>query len=156
MALPGLMGLRQLFLDRGPLQTAFGDFKYVLHQLYGETTMNKILDLVCLLLYCLFIFWLSDQASLNVPMWFSHQDKIYHAGAYFIMAVLAWRTFRHTFSKPWIFALLFCSLYGLSDEWHQSFVAGRYSDISDWLADTAGTSLALLYLEKFTSTDKLG
>ena len=118
--------------------------------------MIKILDLACLLLYCLFIFWLSDQASLNVPMWFPHQDKIYHAGAYFIMAVFAWRTFRHAFSRAWIISLLFCSLYGLSDEWHQSFVVGRDADISDWLADTLGAGLALFLLEKFTLTDKLG
>ena len=117
--------------------------------------MNNIIDSACLLFYCLFIFWLSDQPSLNVPMWFPHQDKIYHAGAYFIMAVFAWRTFRHLFSKPLIVSALFCSLYGLSDEWHQSFVAGRYSDISDWLADISGAALALYLLNKFTSAVKL-
>ena len=89
-------------------------------------------------------------------MWFPHQDKIYHAGAYFIMALIAWRTFRHTFSTPWIISLLFCSLYGISDEWHQSFVAGRDSDLSDWLADTLGAGLAIFLLDKFTSAVKLG
>ncbi|MGR9116795.1 MAG: VanZ family protein [Gammaproteobacteria bacterium] len=118
--------------------------------------MVKFLDSVCLLLYCLFIFWLSDQASLNVPMWFPHQDKIHHAGAYFIMAVFAWRTFRHAFSKPGLITLLFCGLYGISDEWHQSFVDGRYADILDWLADFTGAGLALYLLYKFTSTEKLG
>lgn len=118
--------------------------------------MIKVLDSAALLFYCLLIFWLSDQPSINAPMWFPHQDKIYHAGAYFIMAVLAWRIFRRAFSRPWIISLLFCSLYGISDEWHQSFVTGRYSDISDWLADTAGAGLALFLLEKFTSNDKLG
>ncbi len=57
------------------------------------------------------------------------------------MAVFAWRYFAH-FSVPrhWRFlaGAVFCSLYGLSDEWHQSFVAGRESSALDWLADTLG------------------
>lgn len=118
--------------------------------------MIKIVDSAGLLLYCLFIFWLSNQPSLPMPMSFPHQDKIYHAGAYFIMAIFAWRVLRHKFSNPWLSALLFCALYGLSDEWHQSFVAGRYCDISDWLADTLGASFALFFLAKFTTPDKLG
>ena len=54
-------------------------------------------------------------------------------------------------SSPIILALLsiaFCSLYGLSDEWHQSFVVGRESDITDWIADTSGSVLAILSLYK--------
>jgi VanZ family protein len=35
------------------------------------------------------------------------------------------------------------SLYGVSDEIHQAFVPGRSSDVLDWMADTAGTLVAL-------------
>jgi VanZ family protein len=111
--------------------------------------MIKILDFSLLLFYCLFLYWLSDQPSLPAPMWFEHQDKLYHAGAYSIMGLLAWRSFRHLVSSRIILALLsiaFCSLYGLSDEWHQSFVAGRESDNADWVADTTGAVLAILLL----------
>lgn len=41
-------------------------------------------------------------------------------------------------------------LYGLSDEWHQSFVVGRTSTWQDWLADALGASaftLAWLFLQ---------
>lgn len=113
--------------------------------------MIKILDFTLLFLYCLFIYWLSDQATLPVPRLFSQQDKILHAGAYFIMGVLAWRSFKHLLNQPIILALLsitFCSLYGTSDEWHQSFVEGRFSDIADWVADTSGAGLAVLLLYK--------
>lgn len=113
--------------------------------------MLKILDFTLLLLYCLIIYWLSDQATLPVPHLFSFQDKILHVGAYFIMGVLAWRSFRHLLNRSIILALLsitFCSLYGISDEWHQSFVAGRFSDIADWLADTGGAALAVFLLYK--------
>lgn len=113
--------------------------------------MIKILDFTLLIFYCLFLYWLSDQPSLPAPMWFEHQDKLYHAGAYFIMGLLAWRGFKHWFGSSIILALLsiaFCSLYGLSDEWHQSFVVGRDSDSADWVADTSGSVLAILLLHK--------
>ncbi|MDD1626841.1 MAG: VanZ family protein [Methylococcaceae bacterium] len=113
--------------------------------------MIKILDFTLLLFYCLFIYWLSDQSSLPAPLWFDYQDKLYHAGAYFIMGLLAWRSFKHLVRSPIILALLsiaFCSLYGLSDEWHQSFVVGRESDSADWVADTSGSILAILLLCK--------
>ena len=113
--------------------------------------MIKILDFTLLLFYCLFIYWLSDQSTLPAPLWFDYQDKLYHAGAYSIMGLLAWRSFKHLVSSPIILALLsiaFCSLYGLSDEWHQSFVVGRESDSADWVADTSGSILAILLLYK--------
>jgi VanZ family protein len=39
--------------------------------------------------------------------------------------------------------LLACSLYGVSDEYHQSFVAGRTPDVADWMVDTAGAGVAI-------------
>ncbi|MDO9423352.1 MAG: VanZ family protein [Methylobacter sp.] len=109
----------------------------------------KILNFTLLLLYCLFIYWLSDQSSLPTPKLFTFEDKILHAGAYFIMGVLAWRSFNHLLNRPIVLALLsvtFCSLYGISDEWHQSFVVGRFSDVADWIADTSGAGLAVFLL----------
>ena len=37
-----------------------------------------------------------------------------------------------------ILAMVWASLYGASDEFHQSFVPGRHVEIADWLADTLG------------------
>ncbi|MGR9012609.1 MAG: VanZ family protein [Gammaproteobacteria bacterium] len=114
-------------------------------------TMVKTLDFTLLFLYCLFIYWLSDQSSLPTPKLFSAEDKILHAGAYFIMGVLAWRSYKHLLNRPIILAMLsatFCSLYGISDEWHQSFVEGRLSDVSDWIADSSGAGLAVFLLYK--------
>lgn len=113
--------------------------------------MAKIIDFTGLSLYCLFIYWLSNQPTLPVPDLFTFQDKILHAGAYFIMGVLAWRSFKHLLNRFIALALIsitFCSLYGISDEWHQSFVAGRSSDIFDWVADTVGAGLAVFLLYK--------
>ena len=118
--------------------------------------MIKILDFTLLLFYCLFIYWLSDQVSLQQPFdfGFDYQDKLYHAGAYSIMGLLAWRSFKHLMGSPIILALLsiaFCSLYGLSDEWHQSFIVGRESDVADWVADTSGAVMAVVSLHKLNS-----
>ena len=110
----------------------------------------KALDAAQLILYCSFIYWLSDQTSLATPMLFPHQDKLFHAGAYFVLAAFTLRAFRHLIAPVpnlIIASLLFSSLYGFSDEWHQSFVPGRMSDIADWAADTLGaiSFLSLYY-----------
>ncbi len=70
--------------------------------------------------------------------------------AYFIMGLLSSRFFSDYFSKPVsiiIVSLCFCSLYGATDEWHQSYIPGREADIADWLADIAGATLALIFLQ---------
>ena len=109
----------------------------------------KIIDLLILTFFCALIYWLSDQPSLPVPMLFDWQDKLHHMAAYSVMSVLAWRAFRHFISSPLllgIISIVFCSLYGISDEYHQSFVPGRSSDIWDWAADTLGSALAILFI----------
>ncbi len=84
-------------------------------------------------------------------MLFNHQDKLIHATAYALMGLLAWRMLVHNFKvKPWLalFSLLFCSLYGVSDEYHQSFIEGRDADVWDWLADTIGAGLMVFGLSR--------
>lgn len=85
------------------------------------------------------IFYWSNQPSIPIPMRFPHQDKLLHFSAYFILGALAANAFdglpgRRRF---WV-ALAFASAYGVSDEFHQSFVPGRDVDFFDWLADTVG------------------
>ena len=43
-----------------------------------------------------------------------------------------------------LFSVTFCSLYGISDQWHQSFVEGLSADVADWMADTVDASLVML------------
>jgi len=108
----------------------------------------KALDAVLLILFCCFIYWLSDQTSLPTPLKFPHQDKVMHIGAYFILTFFTIRAFRHfglTLPLLLTSCLIFSSLYGASDEWHQSFVKGRSSEIADWLADTLGAVFLLVF-----------
>jgi VanZ family protein len=81
---------------------------------------------------------------------FDSQDKLIHATAYAVMAWLFWGTWKPALagniSLLAILAVVFCSAYGGSDEWHQSFVQGRDASVYDWLADTAGAFLLTLLL----------
>jgi VanZ family protein len=109
----------------------------------------KALDISLLLLFCCFIFWLSDQSTLPTPLKFPHQDKVMHLGAYFILTFFVVRAFRHflqSYRGLLISSLMFSSFYGASDEYHQSFVTGRMSDVNDWFADTLGAILFLAML----------
>jgi len=108
-------------------------------------------DTLLLLAYCGLIFFLSSQSKLiDTPLDFPNKDKLVHAIAYAMMGYAAWSAFRHHLEKAALLAVvsvLFASLYGVSDEFHQSFVEGRNADVWDWLADTVGAScmVAVLY-----------
>lgn len=111
---------------------------------------------LALLAYCGLIYYLSDQSTLPVPMLFHAQDKLIHAAAYAGMAFLFWQAGRAWMLRyglsGWRFlaiaGIVFCSLYGVSDEWHQSFIAGRDASVFDWVADTVGALLLTVLLQK--------
>lgn len=47
--------------------------------------------------------------------------------------------------RPWAMlavAVAIASLYGITDEFHQSFVPGRMPDVVDWMVDTTGALTA--------------
>lgn len=76
---------------------------------------------------------------------FPHFDKLIHFTAYAILGLLL----AVSLHREWKFGLgvkLFWvslalgSFYGVTDEFHQSFVLFRSCDVLDWLADTAGTA----------------
>ena len=43
-------------------------------------------------------------------------------------------------------SVLFCLFYGMTDEWHQSFVPGRDADWMDLVADTMGAIIAMGFI----------
>ena len=113
-----------------------------------------------LFLYCSLIYLLSDQPVLPVPHVFDMQDKLIHAAAYAVMAWLFWHAARRHISGKLlaVVTLLFCSFYGFSDEWHQSFIEGRQADVYDWLADTIGAFVLtiILFRGEFVSVKGAG
>ncbi|MDQ6995041.1 MAG: VanZ family protein [Mariprofundaceae bacterium] len=107
-------------------------------------------DGLLLLAECGCIFFLSSQSTLiDTPLDFANKDKVMHASAYAILALFAWRFFRHHLQAAHylgIISVLFASIYGISDEFHQSFVVGRDADVWDWVADTTGASVMVWVL----------
>lgn len=96
--------------------------------------------------------YLSSQSDLPAsPVTFSNVDKVLHGGYFFLMASLAYRALR--FGHGWtrgraaLAVVLGFLAYGLVDEWHQSFVPRRESDLRDVAADVAGAALAALVSE---------
>ncbi len=98
--------------------------------------------------YMALIYVLSDRAlSLPPEILFPHADKLVHAGEYGLLGLLLVAAFSSTWpaacgARLAVAAALLASLYGASDEWHQSFVPGRRATVGDWLADSAGAALA--------------
>ena len=69
-------------------------------------------------------------------------DKLAHAGEYVVLAFLIARAFSGTTTTARIvvraLTIVLTIAYGVSDEWHQSFVPGRTVSGLDLLADTTG------------------
>jgi VanZ family protein len=80
--------------------------------------------------------------------------KCAHLTEYAVLAMFLWRALRQPVkneSRPWNWpaarlTLLLVMLYAATDEFHQSFVPGRTSLVSDVLIDTAGGTIALFAL----------
>ncbi len=45
-----------------------------------------------------------------------------------------------------LLALAFCFFYAISDEFHQTFIAGRSGEVRDVLLDTAGALVGILFI----------
>lgn len=84
------------------------------------------------------IFVLSSQSSVPVPNVAESQDKFMHLIAFGVLGVLAARGWPPRVMRDVLYLVLAVSVYGIVDEIHQSFVAGRDASVYDWLADTLG------------------
>jgi VanZ family protein len=78
-----------------------------------------------------------------------------HMTGYALLGLMLMRAQGKTDLKSILFALLGCALYALSDEFHQSFVAGRNSTLVDVCIDLAGTSIGLLLLARSIALRRL-
>ena len=82
-------------------------------------------------------------APIKLTKW---DDKWIHAVIYFPLGFLLLRALRQSHphrATAWLFCLTFLlgTTYGISDELHQYFVPGRFSDWRDVLADAIGVVL---------------
>lgn len=94
--------------------------------------------------YCTIIFVQSSFPTPEQLPSFKFSDKVQHIIAYAILGILFCRAFntvhwwRHRWGLLFLFGVVATTAYGLSDEWHQSFVKGRNADAADVIADFVG------------------
>ncbi|NOX34761.1 MAG: VanZ family protein [Deltaproteobacteria bacterium] len=105
---------------------------------------------------CIFIFWQSSYPGIISQPLFPYDDKVLHFGVYALLSILCVRDLiaEKPFWSPLkikIAAVLFASLYGLSDEIHQAFVLSRCASVYDFLADVAGSMAGLAFYLNFIS-----
>lgn len=106
-------------------------------------------------LWAMVIFTFSSYPTATTSTFF-WQDfiikKAAHVIEYAILSLLVFRALynsgigKHQALK---YAVLFCILYGISDEFHQSFTPGREPNIRDVLFDTIGASATAYLLWKY-------
>lgn len=87
-------------------------------------------------------FYLSHQSGIAIPI--GAPDYLAHGVGYSGLGALIMRALAGgrltAMSWRWVLAAtLLGGLYGVSDEFHQSFVPGRYPSLSDVVADTIGS-----------------
>src|SRR5687767_1676342 len=87
------------------------------------------------------IFFASSRSYLPSPGITRVDDKLGHFAIYGLLGTLVCRMGCGWRAAGW--ALLAASAFGASDEWHQSFVLGRSTDVRDWMADSLGAAVAV-------------
>ena len=99
-----------------------------------------------------------EQVSLflHIPL-----RKLAHATVYLILAIFVFALttifYNHNhYFKSLLVALVICILFAISDEFHQSFVPGRDSEIMDVVIDSCGAAVGIILSSIHYLTYELG
>ena len=99
--------------------------------------------------WMMLIFFLSAQTSLSTVSLFRGSDLLAHAFVYGVLCLLLARSFVPPRVTTWKWVLVLTILvtaYGVTDEYHQSYVPGRDTSVWDILADGTGGFLVAVAL----------
>jgi VanZ family protein len=100
------------------------------------------------LLALAFVFYLSSLSEVPGARYF--WDKLLHTVGYAGIGVLAMRAFHGGFGRPRLLPTILAGIavvgWGISDEFHQSFVPGRDASALDVVADAVGFLTAVVIL----------
>ena len=100
------------------------------------------------------LWWLSSQSPHPDHIEIPHLDKVMHFGYFFGGAGLCYVFLHHLFPRnPSFLNILICTLIGMAvgalDEFHQSFVPGRFgNDLGDLAADSLGSLVGAIVMAK--------
>lgn len=111
------------------------------------------------LLWAILIFILSSQPtlpSIHLSVLDFILKKSAHIFVYFTLYLLTWRAlkllqpdFPDHHPRIWLLALIFCLIYALTDEYHQSLVIYRTATLQDIGYDMLGVLLAFLWRYRY-------
>lgn len=97
------------------------------------------------------IFALSSQSQFPTPAGMSDDARsvIGHLCVYGVLSVLLWMALPRGWPASRRIAVAFAGamLFGVTDEWHQSFVPNRESTPSDLVVDAIGATVALVAVQ---------
>lgn len=106
---------------------------------------NRVKKWLYVILWCGLIFAGSSlpKAELPTTTWFNWiAHKIVHLAEYGVLAYLFHQALEYTTHRK-LLAVFLTVLYAISDEYHQTFVPGRYGKITDVLIDSLGAIVVL-------------
>jgi VanZ family protein len=118
--------------------------------------MSKALQIVlrwrAALLMMLIIFFISARTPSDLPN-FEWADRIVKKGGhmigYALLAISYWRAFHFQRQKSWL-AWCLAILYAITDEFHQSFIPGRFPSVWDVLIfDNLGAFIGIGLLHRY-------
>src|SRR3989304_9832899 len=116
--------------------------------------LEKVRPWALVALFCLVIFFISSIPGSSIPLP-GRFDKLYHLVEYGVLGFLVFLAARTGFglgaARAVMIAFAFSLLYGISDEWHQSFVPGRFASLGDVAADGLGGLLGALLAPRLLS-----
>lgn len=97
------------------------------------------------------IFFMSGRTGSELNKWFFFVPNLNwgHLVEYFILSLLVYYALVKTTRLRRIFLLtvLISTAYGVTDEFHQSFVPGRQPDIADLINDAIGSVMAMAVIK---------
>lgn len=104
--------------------------------------IHWIFKCIMTIVYAYLIYYASskDTSSISLP---PHTDKLIHFVEFGLLCLMTcWTLFSDRIGDKRIYKIIIAistaSLYGVSDEIHQSFTPHRSVEFFDWLADTLG------------------
>ena len=118
----------------------------VAFKIYMKILSNQLRKWVPALLVMGLIFWFSSQPSSTLPN-FDWADRMFKKGGhmlgYGLLSLAYWYALDLKPNHRW-FAWFLAILYAVTDEYHQSFVSGRYPSVWDvFVFDNLGALISL-------------
>jgi VanZ family protein len=111
-----------------------------------NSVLKRLVPWLPAIAYMALIFYSSSQSDPAPVLTRNVWDKLLHAGGYGGLALAylwALRRERWTWARIAITAIVLTGIYAATDEFHQRFTSGRFSDVGDWFADTVGGAITV-------------